>query len=484
MAVAPGRRTAACGNRWASASAAPPPRVRGQPTRTSGRRRPRLDHEPGRAAAPGRWRGCARSGAGSPSPVPVAQHRDRTLSARTTAVCGEVLGVGVAAGERAREAEDLGAVLDHDLPQVDGVDRLLSLAASAHASTIRSDHPAGPRERRYRTFRPPGWRMGARAYARTPWPASSSPAALPDGGLDPARRGRARACCNGRVTSPTRPTRTGGRRRRRRRDRVRAHRPDRRGSCSEQARRGCGWSPTSRSATTTSTWRRPPSSASRCATRPACSTRPRPTSRSSSCWRRPAERRTPKPTSGTAGGPGFHIGDFLGVDVHGRDARVVGFGRIGQAVARRAAGFGMEVLHHTRRDTGLPGWVADLDDLLPRVDIVSLHVPPRRRDPGLIDARRLALMKPDRGAGEHRARPGRRRGGARRSRSRRARSSARASTSTHASPRCTRGCLAAPHTVLLPHIGSATEAHAAAHGAARVRRRGQRCSPASGHRTW
>ena len=91
---------------------------------------------------------------------------------------------------------------------------------------------------------------------------------------------------------------------------------------------------------------------------------------------------------------GFHIADFLGVDVHGATLGIVGYGRIGQAVARRAAGFGMEVLHHSRHDTGITGWVADLDDLLPRVDFVSLHVPLHDETRGLIDARRLALMKP------------------------------------------------------------------------------------------
>ncbi len=90
---------------------------------------------------------------------------------------------------------------------------------------------------------------------------------------------------------------------------------------------------------------------------------------------------------------GFRMNRFLGQDVHGRTLGVVGFGRIGQAVARRAAGFGMEVLHHTRRDTGLPGWVADLDDLLRVGDIVTLHVPLTSDTTGLIDSRRLALMK-------------------------------------------------------------------------------------------
>jgi len=74
---------------------------------------------------------------------------------------------------------------------------------------------------------------------------------------------------------------------------------------------------------------------------------------------------------------------------------VVGFGRVGQAVARRAAGFGMEVLHHTRRDTGMVGWRGDLDVLLAESDIVTLHVPLTDETRHLIDARRLALMKRD-----------------------------------------------------------------------------------------
>jgi glyoxylate reductase len=74
---------------------------------------------------------------------------------------------------------------------------------------------------------------------------------------------------------------------------------------------------------------------------------------------------------------------------------IVGFGRIGQAVARRAAGFGMEVLHHTRRDTGLSGWRGDLDQLLAESDIVTLHVPLTDDTRHLIDARRLRLMKRD-----------------------------------------------------------------------------------------
>ena len=93
--------------------------------------------------------------------------------------------------------------------------------------------------------------------------------------------------------------------------------------------------------------------------------------------------------------PGWDVDQYLGRDVHGAVLGVVGFGRIGQAVARRAAGFGMEVLHHTRRDTGIVGWRGDLDRLLAESDIVTLHVPLTDKTRHLIDARRLALMKPD-----------------------------------------------------------------------------------------
>ena len=93
--------------------------------------------------------------------------------------------------------------------------------------------------------------------------------------------------------------------------------------------------------------------------------------------------------------PGWDIDQYLGRDVHGAVLGVVGFGRIGQAVARRATGFGMEVLHHTRRDTGIVGWRGDLDRLLAESDIVTLHVPFTDETRHLIDARRLALMEPD-----------------------------------------------------------------------------------------
>jgi glyoxylate reductase len=89
---------------------------------------------------------------------------------------------------------------------------------------------------------------------------------------------------------------------------------------------------------------------------------------------------------------GWGVNQYLGVDVHGATLGIVGFGRIGQAVARRASGFGMRVLHHARHDTRVDGYVAELDELLARADIVSLHTPLTSETHHLIDARRLALM--------------------------------------------------------------------------------------------
>ncbi len=91
---------------------------------------------------------------------------------------------------------------------------------------------------------------------------------------------------------------------------------------------------------------------------------------------------------------GWGITQYLGHDVHGATLGIVGFGRIGRAVARRAEGFGMRALHHARTDTGLDGYVASVDELLPQCDIVSLHTPGGEATRHLIDARRLALMKP------------------------------------------------------------------------------------------
>jgi glyoxylate reductase len=91
---------------------------------------------------------------------------------------------------------------------------------------------------------------------------------------------------------------------------------------------------------------------------------------------------------------GWSITQYLGRDVHGATLGLVGYGRIGRAVARRAAGFDMRVLHHARRDTGEPGYVASLAELLAEADVLSLHVPLSDGTRHLIGRRELALMKP------------------------------------------------------------------------------------------
>jgi glyoxylate reductase len=82
--------------------------------------------------------------------------------------------------------------------------------------------------------------------------------------------------------------------------------------------------------------------------------------------------------------------DYLGHDVAGSTLGVVGFGRIGRAVARRAAAFEMTVLHHSRAVDG-DGW-RPLEELLAEADVVSLHVPLSDETQGLLDARRLGLL--------------------------------------------------------------------------------------------
>jgi len=92
---------------------------------------------------------------------------------------------------------------------------------------------------------------------------------------------------------------------------------------------------------------------------------------------------------------------MLGVDVHGKTLGLVGLGRIGRAMAPRAAGFGMRVLYHSAHraspavEAGLGvEWRRDLDALLAEADFVSLHVSLNESTHHLIDAERLARMKP------------------------------------------------------------------------------------------
>lgn len=91
---------------------------------------------------------------------------------------------------------------------------------------------------------------------------------------------------------------------------------------------------------------------------------------------------------------------FLSREVSGKTLGVVGLGRIGRAVARRARAFGMRVLYHSRsrleaaeeRDLGVE--YAEKDELLATADFVSLHVPLSAETRHLIGRRELDLMKP------------------------------------------------------------------------------------------
>ena len=105
-----------------------------------------------------------------------------------------------------------------------------------------------------------------------------------------------------------------------------------------------------------------------------------------------AARRLPEAAQAVRDGdwPTWEPAAHLGASVHGATLGIVGFGRIGRAVAARARGFEMEVLATATRTT--PG--APLDELLARADFVSVHAPLTPETRGLIGQRAFALMKP------------------------------------------------------------------------------------------
>jgi glyoxylate reductase len=98
---------------------------------------------------------------------------------------------------------------------------------------------------------------------------------------------------------------------------------------------------------------------------------------------------------------GWSPGGMLGHRIGGKGLGIVGMGRIGQAVARRARAFGLSVHYHNRQR--LPSvleeqlaatWHDDLDAMLAAVDIVTIHTPLNADSRDLIDARRIGLMRP------------------------------------------------------------------------------------------
>ena len=97
--------------------------------------------------------------------------------------------------------------------------------------------------------------------------------------------------------------------------------------------------------------------------------------------------------------PGWAPTQMLGTDVIGKTLGIIGMGRIGQAVAQRAAGFRMPVMYASHRPcaepAGTSAWThRPLQDVLTHSDFVSLHVPLTGGTRHLIGPRELALMKP------------------------------------------------------------------------------------------
>ncbi len=90
---------------------------------------------------------------------------------------------------------------------------------------------------------------------------------------------------------------------------------------------------------------------------------------------------------------------FLGHDLYGKTLGIVGMGRIGQAVARRALGFGMKIIYHNRHrlpediERRYNASYTELDELFKEADIISLHTPATPETYHLVDEKRLSLMK-------------------------------------------------------------------------------------------
>jgi len=97
---------------------------------------------------------------------------------------------------------------------------------------------------------------------------------------------------------------------------------------------------------------------------------------------------------------GWRLKQWLGVDVHHATLGIVGMGRIGQAIARRALGFEMNVLYHNRKriapelEARCNARYASLEELLAQSDFVVLQVPYSPQTHHLIGAAQIAKMKP------------------------------------------------------------------------------------------
>jgi glyoxylate reductase len=97
---------------------------------------------------------------------------------------------------------------------------------------------------------------------------------------------------------------------------------------------------------------------------------------------------------------GWDFDQFCGTDVWGKTLGIVGLGRIGQAMARRAAGFGMKVIYNGRKrvaeeiEKELRAEYREMNALLAESDFISLHVPLSADTRQLFDAPKFFRMKP------------------------------------------------------------------------------------------
>ncbi len=97
---------------------------------------------------------------------------------------------------------------------------------------------------------------------------------------------------------------------------------------------------------------------------------------------------------------GWEPTQLVGADVYGKTLGILGFGRIGRAVAERARGFGMKVRTFVRdpaRVADIPDHVTlsgSMEEVLAQSDFVSLHLPLSSDTAGWLNAERIALMKP------------------------------------------------------------------------------------------
>jgi glycerate dehydrogenase len=96
--------------------------------------------------------------------------------------------------------------------------------------------------------------------------------------------------------------------------------------------------------------------------------------------------------------PDFSYSDFPLIELEGLTLGLIGFGRIGQAMAQLGLAFGMPVLAHSHsgKPSVLPGvTMTDLESVFSQSDVVSLHCPLTDQNRGMVNAARLALMRPN-----------------------------------------------------------------------------------------